>query len=134
MSWKNIMVYLEGGRDDERVLDQATRLAQRQGARITGVITKPAPEPNWAVIGEGAISREAIEQLRTVGTKQADDALALFARALADSGVKGDTRVQECPSHAAAEVVAQFVRRHDLAVMSQSNPASQRFGGQELLD
>jgi len=131
---KNILVYLDSGSDNSRVLGQACGLARAHGARVTGVITPAVAEPNWSLVAEGAISQAAITSLQSAVTESADSALSEFNLALERHGLKGDTRVQDSPSHAVAEVVTQFARRHDMVVIAQSPRSGMRFGGQELPD
>ncbi|WP_416897691.1 MAG: universal stress protein [Minwuia sp.] len=131
---KNILVYLECASGNANVLAQACGLAKTHGARMTGVITPAVSEPNWAMVADGAISQGVVANLEFVVLESADGALSEFQLALEKHGLKGDTRVQESPSHAVAEVVTQFARRHSLAVIAQSPASRMRFGGQELPD
>jgi nucleotide-binding universal stress UspA family protein len=134
MSLKNILVYLDSGADNSKVLKHAFELGTAHGARLTGVIARPIPEPNWTLMGEGAFSRTAIADLKSFSVEQSDSALSEFNLALDRSGLKGDTRVQDCSGHSVAEVVSQFLRRHDMALIGQSPSRSHRFGGHELPD
>lgn len=134
MSLKNILVYLDSGADNSKVLKHAAELGTAHGARLTGVIARPIPEPNWSLVGEGALSRTAIADLRTFSVEQSDSALSEFNLVLSQSGLKGDTRVQDCTSHSVAEVISQFLRRHDMAIIGQSPSRAPRFGGHELPD
>lgn len=131
---KNILVYLDSGSGNQKVLAQACGLAKAHGARMTGVITPAVAEPNWSLVAEGAISQAAITSLQSAVVESADSALSEFNLALEHHGLKGDTRVQDSPSHAVAEVVTQFARRHDMVVIAQSPRGGMRFGGQELPD
>ena len=134
MTYKNILAYLDSGADNSLMLKQAMGLARDHGARVTGLIARPIPEPNWSLVGETAMPRTALADLQSFSVERADGALSEFNLAMERSGVKGDTRVQDCSSHAVAEVVCQFARRHDLVVIGQSTGRGGRFGGHELPD
>jgi nucleotide-binding universal stress UspA family protein len=107
---KDILVQLDGGEVSERRLAAAVLLAQRRGARLTGLFAQKESDP------VALVARRASSRLEA----DAAASQALFTAALADAGIDGRflALAHGDPGFVVTEL-AFCARHYDLAVIGQ---------------
>ncbi len=98
MSYKRILVPIDGSPTSTKALVAALELARENGGRVRAMYALD----ELALISGFEYSGELIEAARAQGQKALDDALAIAK----SSGVEGDTRLMSTPGQRLGEAVA----------------------------
>jgi nucleotide-binding universal stress UspA family protein len=137
MSFKDILVYVEGSPQSDATLALAAQLAKRFQAYLIGLhvigFTLPSYDP--ATYLDGAPSSPLIGPIRKAAQSVALKCENRFRDQLTESGVRGEWHLDE---GMVADSVAREARYADLAVVTQVDPAdpplgTRRYVPQEVL-
>lgn len=130
MSYKNILVHVDRSNTVAGRIAAALKLAQAQGAKLTGLSVVEQPYiPGYAEVEIGA---EVIALRQESLNAAADEAGAAFAKQAEAAGVEATwKRVEGHP----VEVLGDHSRSHDLLVVSQFDDTADVLpGGHEMPD
>jgi nucleotide-binding universal stress UspA family protein len=112
-AYRDIAVHLDGSPEDETRLAHAEALAQRHGARITGIFTNPLPDPALFVSDFGV---SAIGQLLDSATEEGDAGEKRLRQRLARLGPAHELRRLDAFPGAIERAVATEARWNDLFI------------------
>ncbi|MCO5091201.1 universal stress protein [Bosea sp. (in: a-proteobacteria)] len=112
-AYRDIAVHLDGSPEDEVRLAHAEALAERYGARITGIFTNPLPDPALFV---GDFGIAAIGQLVDSATGEGDAAEKRLRQRLERLGPAHELRRLDAFPGALERAVASEARWNDLFI------------------
>ncbi|MCO5090957.1 universal stress protein [Bosea sp. (in: a-proteobacteria)] len=112
-AYRDIAVHLDGSPEDEVRLAHAEALAERHGARITGIFTNPLPDP---ALFAGDFGISAIGQLVDSATEEGDAAEKRLRQRLARLGPPHELRRLDAFPGILERAVATEARWNDLFI------------------
>lgn len=120
MSYRTILVHVNDERRCDRLLEQATVLADRFEAHLIGIFVAPQPliYPEWPGAGLG----EVIEQIRREHAATAERLRAKFNAATASLARPAEWRFEQSLMAGVAGDVIACGRSTDLIIASQTDP------------
>jgi len=131
MSWKNLLVQVDGGRQSGDRIDTAIALAQRFEAHLTGLVVVDEPTlPGYVMARIPAAAWEARRQERR---RKAERLLEQFRATAERAGVNVDSRLDFAVDGDVARVLPIHARHADLTVLGQHDPEDGQAGGNLLI-
>jgi nucleotide-binding universal stress UspA family protein len=121
MAYKDLLVHLDDSKGCASRIDAAIRLAARHDAHLTGFY--PIVEiPLLSYIRE-QIPPDVRASMDAEAKARADDALEVFRKAAARSGIAHDARADHALDTTLARVLSMHARYADLLILGQADPA-----------
>lgn len=131
MSWKNLLVQVDGGRQSRDRVDAAIGLAQEFGAHLTGLVVVDEPAlPGYVMARIPAVVWEARRQEQR---REAEGLLARFRATVERAGVNVDSRIDFAVDEDVSSALRIHARHADLTVLGQHDPEDGQAGGDLLV-
>ena len=125
MSYRDILLYLDGGNSNHERTTTVLQMAASQGARVTAVTLN-------TIVPQGVRVKDQIVR-REMAREAAIERIEAFNRLAKDYNIEVYSRTISKKTTVAVKKVAQIARNFDLVVLRQDNPASSHAGMQQEL-
>lgn len=114
MNFKDILVYLDDGETNSERVKAVCMLAQRHGARVTGV-TPARLKPRGLKVSDS-------KAMKNMSEKAAQDRVDKFIEFARKQGLESEYRIIHGDESKVSKKMAQFARNFDLVILRQVNP------------
>jgi nucleotide-binding universal stress UspA family protein len=130
VSYKDVVVHLDGSQGCARRVDAAVGLASRHGAHLTGVYAMVEIELLHYI--QKHIPPDVRANMAAEARTRAEAALKIFRTAVEPSGIAYEARIDHALDTTLVSVLSMHARYADLIVLGQPNPHELRDGGRRL--
>jgi nucleotide-binding universal stress UspA family protein len=131
MSWKDLLVQIDGGRPAGSRVDAAIGLARTFGAHLTGLVLINEPVVPGFVMAQ--IPTDAWDAQVQERRREAESLAERFRTAVSRAGLNVDSRIDSGEDNEIAPIMAMHVRHADLAILGQADPDDAQPGGKTLV-
>jgi nucleotide-binding universal stress UspA family protein len=118
MQYKNVLVYLDQGASNVERVRTAIAMAERFGAKLTGVVVNTLPTPGIMLRLSLAEGDKWMKKAR----EETEAVIQDFSQTVAKQNVEFDTCIIECKEGRALVKLSRFARNFDICIMRQANP------------
>lgn len=120
MGFKDLLVYIDGGKASDQRVAAAIALAQRYDAHLTGLVVAIEPHVPGFVVAQMPAS--AWDAQLAVRREQAKSVAAKFRSAAERGGLTVECRIETAPELDLARSIGVHARHADLTILGQSDP------------
>jgi nucleotide-binding universal stress UspA family protein len=132
MTYKTLLVQIDGTKANSGRLQAAIGLARAHEAHLTGLyIIRESDLPGFVT---AQLPRDAIEAQRASADEAAAAAVAAFLAKADREGINADARTARAQEHDMSAMIARQARYADLVVAGQADPDEPGPGGRHLLE
>ncbi|MDH3378758.1 MAG: universal stress protein [Gammaproteobacteria bacterium] len=118
MQYKNVLVYLDQGASNEERVRTAIAMAEKFGAKLTGVVVNALPTASTML----QLSLAQGDKWKEKAREEAEAVTQDFSETAAKQNVECDTCIMECMEGRAPVKLSRFARNYDISIMRQANP------------